>query len=320
MEERKLEVLRFSIAKRENRKAKLLMSSIDGVDLIDNVFENFVRFIDNLPPDDKNKRVVQLGKKQDKSTYFHKKSDIRSISGILQTGKYGKEENVVDKDRKDDTPVFRIHKNHAVPKPFFFLICISDKKKDGLVILEREGGYGIKSIFIRLFKMFIDQNFKDLAVSFTNFIDDEIVKKYISDGAYNSIKLTRDSLPEDVAERYGLEKFQTNDFVVELTIKAKGKRRIMGNARKRIQDMFEENPDGFFASEEFGKLGFDNSATVKVNSTYRDSRRTIDLSDTMKFRPYYDILVELNDAGHSQFESIEYEAIKLLEDFNLDLY
>jgi hypothetical protein len=238
----------------------------------------------------------------------------------METGKYGKEENVVDKDKKDDVPVFKIHKNHAVQKPFFFLVCIPEIKKDGLIILEREGNYGIKSIFTHLFKKFIEQNFENIVVTFTNFIDDQIVKKYINDGAYNTIKLTRDSLPEDVAERYGLEKFQTDDFIVELTIKTKGKRRITGDARKKIQEIFEENPDGFFSSEEFGKLGFDNSATVKVNSTYRNSTRTIDLSDTMKFRPYYDIIVELNETGHSDFTSIESEAIKLMEDFNLDLY
>ena len=40
----------------------------------------------------------------------------------------------------------------------------------------------------------------------------------------------------------------------------------------------------------------------------------------MKFRPYYDIMVEINESGHSDFTSIESEAISLMEEFNLDLY
>ncbi|WP_159523871.1 hypothetical protein [Sunxiuqinia indica] len=320
MEERKLEVIRFSISQKENKKDKLKLSEIDGVDLFDNVFRNFVPFIDNLPLDDINKRLVQLGKDENSDSFFRIKSNIRSISGIIETGRYGKEESIIDILNKDNAPVFKIHKNHSVQKPFFFLICIPEIKKDGLIILEREGQYGIKSIFTHVFKRYIDQNFEGHNIDYTNFIDHQIVNNYINNGVYNTITLTRNSLPEDVAERYGLEKFETEDFSVELRIRAKGKRTISGKARKRIQEMFESNPRGFFSSEEFEKLGFDENAKVKVNSTYKNSPRTIDLSDTMKFRPYYNIMVNLNDSGHSDFNSIESEAIKLLDDFNLDLY
>lgn len=207
-----------------------------------------------------------------------------------------------------------------MPKPFFFLLCIPEIKKDGIIILERDGQFGIKSIFTHVFKKYFDQNFEEYTISYTNFVDDQVINNYINNGVYNTITVTRDSLPEDIAVRYGLEKFESEDFSIELRIKAKGKRTIAGDARKRIQEMFESNPRGFFSSEEFEKIGFDENSKIKVNSTYKNSRRTIDLSDTMKFRPYYDIMVNINNSGHSDFDSIESEAIKLLDDFNLDLY
>ena len=320
MEERTLEVIRFSISQKEDKKEKLKLSEIDGVDLFDNVFKNFVQFIDNLPLDDINKRIVQLGRNENSESFFRIKSSIRSISGIIETGRYGKEESIIDILKKDDAPVFKIHKNHSVQKPFFFLICIPEIKKDGIIILEREGQFGIKSIFTHVFKKYIDQNFEEYTISYTNFVDDQVINNYINNGVYNTITLTRNSLPEDVAVRYGLEKFETEDFSIELRIKAKGKRTITGDARKRIQEMFESNSRGFFSSEEFEKIGFDENAKIKVNSTYKNSPRTIDLSDTMKFRPYYEIMVNINDAGHSDFNSIESEAIKLLDEFKLDLY
>lgn len=320
MTERKLEVLRFSIVNKEDKCVKLNMSKIDKIDLLEYIYTSFVPFIEKLPLDERSKRIVQLGKKSDSSIYFHKKTDFRSISGILETGIYGKEENVIDIDKKDDIPVFKIKKNHAVQKPFYFLICVPEIKEDGLIILERDGHYGIKTVFTLLFSRFIQQNFEGFEINFTNFIDDEIIKNYINDGEYKQIQLTRNSLPEDVADRYGLEKFETDDFVVELTIRSKGKRKIKGNARKQIIELFEDKPNGFFSSEVFAKMGFDESAIIKVKSTYLNSTRTIDLSDTMRFKPYYNIFVELNEAEQSDFTSIESEAIKLINDFKLDLY
>lgn len=314
MEERKLEVLKFNISTKEDRKTKVNMSSIDGVDLLDTFFKHFIQFIESLEPNERTKRVVKLGDS------FNKPKGIRTVSGILETGKYGKEEKVVDVTKKDIEAVFKIHKNHSVQKPFFFLVCIPRIKDEGLIILEREGQFGIKSLFTFLFHTFVEANFPLHIVQYSNFVDDEVVKNFIQNGAYNSISLTRTSLPQDIADRYGLEMFENNDYVIELSIKAKGKKHITGDSRKRIREVFESNPDGFFSSESFTQLGFDENAVVKVNATYRNSKRTIDLSQTMRFRPYYDINVDLNETGHSSFDSIEQEAVKLMKDFNLDLF
>jgi len=314
MEERKLEVLTFSISTKEDRKKKLNMASIEGVDLIDTFYNNFIKYIDLLELDERNKRVVKIGNK------FHKPKDIRSVSGIFETGKYGKEERVVDVLQKEIEPVFTIQKNHVVPKPFFFLVCFPTLKDEGLIILEREGQYGIKFIFTYLFHTFIEANFPKHVVRISNFIDDNIVKNFIQKGDYNSISLTRNSLPEDIADRYGLGKFETDDFIIELTIKAKGKKHILGSAKKKVLELFKSSPKGFFQSESFTELGFDENASVKVNATYNSSKRTIDLSKTMKFKPYYNINVELNESGHSDFKSIEQEAKDLIKDLNLDLF
>jgi hypothetical protein len=320
MEKRNLEVIKFHLSRKGDKKEEILMSEIEDEDLIDIVFNEFVPFIDDYPTDDRNKRVVKLFKQDNGDSFFKKKDGTRTVSGVIETGKYGKEENVVDVDKADNEPVFKIHKNHSVQKPFFFLICISNLKKNGIIILERDGVLGIKQVFTRLLKDFIKYKFEDYTLHLTNFIDHQIVKNYIEKGEYNSIKLIRHSLPYDVAERYGLDRLETEDFVLELTIKTKGRRKILGSSRRRIQEIFESNDSGFFASEELNDVGFDEKSIVKVNSTYNNSSRTIDLSDTMKFKPYYEVDVAMNATGHSEFNSIEKEALNLLEDLNLDLY
>lgn len=320
MEERKLEVIKFYIAKKGDKKEKFIMSSLENEDLIDKVFNEFIKYIDGYPTDENNKRVINMLIDENLKTFFRKKDNTRTISGIIETGKYGKEENVRDSSNKDKKTVFKIHKNHSVQKPFYFLMCIPKLKKDGLIILERDGPFGIKSTFTQILREFISIHFKDYKIHFSNFIDDQIVKNYINKGEYNTITLTRNSLPYDVAERYGLDKLESQDFVLELTLKTKGRRKILGNSKKQIQRIFEESYSGFFESEELKKVGFDDKSKIKVNSTYNGSKRTIDLSDTMKFKPYYDVQIEINNSGHSDFNSIEAEALGLLEDFDLNLY
>lgn len=315
MEERKLEVLKFNITPKGEASKFINMSSISGADLMTTFFADFIPYIEDLEPDEKNKRIVKVG------SHFSKHEMIRSITGIIETGNYGKEENVVDITQKPDSPpVFKIHKNHSVQKPFFFLICIPVLKNEGIIILERVGQYGIKSIFTYMVQAFVSHKFPEYKAHFSPFIDDQVVENYIKKGQYNSISLTRHSLPGDIADRYGLGNFETHDFVVELTIKAKGKKAITGNAKRRILKLFESSYGGFFTSEDFSNLGFDDSAKIKVNATYNQSKRTIDLSDTMKFRPYYDITVALSASGHSDFNSINTEAIRLLKDLNLELF
>ena len=317
METRNIEIHTFSLFDSKT-KERVKLNDINGVDLLDVIFEGFVKFIDSFPVDEHNKRVVNFYKENDR-VLFRKSNNKRLITGKIETGRYGKEENVKDVNHKENGVAFKIYKNHAVQKPFFFMISVPENKDKGFILLEREGQYGIKEIFVRLFKLYL-KSFDDYYwVRFENFIDKEVVNNYINNGEYNSISVTRNSLPAEVSDRYGLGKFDTDDFTIELKIKAKSNKKISGTAKQRIKKIFENKLDGFFVAKEFDSLGFDESSKIKVNSTYRNSPRTIDLGDTMKFRPYYEINVEINDKGHSEFGSIQTEAIELLNEFNLDI-
>ncbi|WP_435138872.1 hypothetical protein [Formosa sp. A9] len=319
-EKRNLEVLNFYISPKGKRKEKILLSDFLGEDFLNVLFNDFVPFLDRYPRDENNKRVFKLFKEGDDASYFSIDSTYRSITGIVETGKYGKEENVVDSNKPNDKPVFKINKNHAVQKPFFFLVCVSNKKTDNLLILERDGVLGIKQVFTKFLKDFISTRYPDYRLHVYNFIDTEIIKNYITKGDYKSITLSRNSLPHDVAERYNLNHFESRDFIVELKIKTKGSNFINGYSKKRILEIFANEKSGFFTSEELKQVGFDDKSTIKVDSRYNNSKRVINLSETMKFRPYYDILVNINPAGHSEFDSIETEAFNLIDELQLELY
>ena len=326
MEKRNLEIHNFHLHPHGEKGTAVDLKNLNGTDLYELLKLKFVNFINVLPKDKFAKRIIRFNKEiiegdeeREIKTQFRIRKKLRIVSGKIVTGKYGKTENVVDVDTKDEEPVFTIEDNHAVQKPFYFMICLPENKKDGFLILERDGQFGIKEVFTTTFRKFINANLKKYTIQFSQFVDDEIVKNIVTKGELNSIMLTRHSLPGDIAEKYGLGKFETDDFLIELKIRAKGKNKIVGDAKKKVIQMFDDNPQGFFSFEGFEDIGFANSCTMKVNSTYNNSTRTVDLQDTLKFRPYYEIHIDIDDKGHSAFDSIDSKALDLLEELNIEI-
>ncbi len=323
MEKRNIEIHKFHIQPYGDNDTKVDLSDINNLDFYDLLKSEFADFVDTLPKDKSKKQIIKFQKKtinDNLKTTYRFRDEMRVVSGKVVTGRYGKTENVVDVDEKDNNLVFKIEKNHAVQKPFFFMICLPLNTNEGFVLLEREGLYGIKGVFTNIMRTFVSKRLNRYSIKFSKFVDDEIIKKMVTKGELNSITLTRHSLPGDIADKYGLGKFETDDFVIELKIKAKGKKKIIGNARRRVLEIFNNNPQGFFAFKGFEDIGFsNNSYTMNVSSTYNDTTRSIDLSDTMKFKPYYEIRVSINDDGHSDFDEIEKKTIQLLESLNLQI-
>ncbi|MEZ7500787.1 hypothetical protein QO200_18895 [Flavobacterium sp. Arc3] len=151
-----------------------------------------------------------------------------------------------------------------------------------------------------------------------NYIEEEIIQNYIEKGEYNSINLTRKNIPRDLCDKYlgGYE--EAGEYELELVIKTKKGTDFKDVTKQKILNNMENN-NGFFNTKEFDSIGFDNSSTLKIVSTFDGTTKTIDLSDTMKIRPYYTIKVELDGKGFADFESIRNEAIGLVKGFNLGL-
>jgi len=160
-------------------------------------------------------------------------------------------------------------------------------------------------------------------IKFEKFVDDAVIRDYVTNGDYSKISISRNSLPSIVAQRYGLIGFDSKDFRLELNIVAKRKNLFTESfARKKIISYLDSQPDGFFATNEFKDLGFDEHTDIKVKSTLGGNSRTINLNDHLKVRPYYEIDVDLNSEGYSDFKSINSEVSVFLDDMNmtLDLY
>lgn len=318
-EKRSIEIHSFNIHVRSKPKDRININEFDinGAMLPDILSKRLVDYIDNLPNDNQTKRTLQMAT-DEKGTVLKIGRGGKEIAGKILTGQYNKMSDVIDVNNK--LPVFNILKHHSVQKPFYFHIILPDKKPHGYILLERDGVEGIKEVFLKTFQEFIRNLSEDHDVKFENFIDSKIVENYLEHGAYKGITLTRHYLPSDIADQYGLGKFETDDYTVELRIKSKRNKFFPKSVRDRILRILNEQNSGYFTSEEFSAIGFDSNSLIKVKSTFNDKERTINLTDFNKQRPYYPISIGIDSKGHSDFDSIHRRTKELFEEFNLDLF
>lgn len=322
MEKRQLEIHQFTIRnKNDKEKANVPLFNIEGDDLLNVIYNKFVGYVKGIGKGElESKSVVRFKKDNNNKPQLYLLPTKRILFGKINTGYFGKIDDVFNIDNDNDEPDYVIKENQSVQKPFYFMICIPNLKDTGYIILEREGTSGIKQIFSWLFEKFVRETLHDYRVDITHFIEENIIKRYITDGQYSSITLTRNSLPADVAERYGLERYDTNDYTIELKITAKNGKKIGVLAKHRILSIFKGDRIGYFTDTLFPKIGFDKNSTIKIKSNFNNAVRTVNLDDTMKFKPYYDIDVELDERNYSELNSIHSEAVKLIESLGLELY
>lgn len=321
MEERKLEVYTFKI--HQNRKLDVfaLLENIQGVDLYTELTTDFTNFIDTFPPNMLNGKTCRIEKSKIgghiKSTFIHDNTS-RFIAGKISLGEDdGKEQEVV-KNSKSKDPLYTKEKGQSIERPYFFMIILPLDKKYGFVVLEREGKHSLKSAMCTLILQFVRRKFTTLNVKFTNFIEDKVIREYLTKGDYNSIILSRNFMAKEKSSQYLGEYQSEGEYKVEIKIiPTKGTEIPILTKRKIISNL--EDRTGFFVGEEFKEIGFDENTNIKVVSTYNENTRTIDLEDTFKVRPYYLINVDINTKGFADFESIKKESIKLIRELTLNI-
>lgn len=156
-----LTLYQISINVRGDKDKQLVLSDfasgIDFLTIINNLLNSWkYKVVDdntenqNIQNDEENLKVFRI-MKGDSSDILH--STGRFVSGIIESGNYGTEENIVN--IKTGKPVHTKHTYESVLVPFYFLFYIPENSSVGFLILERIGIDGIYSIIERKLKEFI---------------------------------------------------------------------------------------------------------------------------------------------------------------------
>lgn len=310
-----IEAYTFSIRKKREKEYLSFSEYPDIYQILAHDTVSFIKYIDknitgNVPTEKMTVRIPKTG-------HTHNDSE-RCLCGIIETGHYGKEYEAVDKDDpRDEEKKVYLGKSKAIMKPFFYYIQIPRKGNKALIILERTENNGIFPLMRSILTAFFNNHFgieeNGYIIDRGNIILGSYLKK-LSDGCYNSLSLSANSVPADVTERY-FGVLNSEDFTLELTMKFK--KGIGAVKEKKIKEMIDSGVC-LFESPELSTI-FENS-TKKVTSTIGEGKgsttRTLYLDDEKRnlIHPYYEIDIKENDKGFSDYESIKDATKKFIKE------
>jgi hypothetical protein len=304
-EKRQLEALTFHIKKRKKETPNF------DINLIKDLFKKFPDFLISLPSEEGvlGKNSVKIEKKTIEKEV---KTSINISDGLLlgkiSSTKYGIIIKLRDaKNKEIDEPSYESKPTEGVEKVFFFLIYHHESKEKGMILLERNGIYGINSVFITLLKSYFNEHFPDYIFKASTFIDRDIVKRIVKDGMAKSITLKSNRISRDNSDKLNIPE-GSDDYTLELIIRKKNGYFSTG-PRTVIKKLFDEKDKNYVISETLESIGFDSRSEVIVNFEYDDKSKKINLEESLRApRSVYDIHVKVDKYGDSDFEAISKEA------------
>lgn len=166
-----LSIYRISINKRLSKNERVYLSDYDGgKDLLIQLKEYFSTlkvetFTDDLSAiikDEEESKISRILKKHDGSFELYTSEGSRYISGLIESGEFGTEENIINSNTGELK--YRKKSVDAQMIPFFFMFHIPEHSHFGYLIIERIGNLGIYSTLVKSIQKFIGPSLEDNVV------------------------------------------------------------------------------------------------------------------------------------------------------------
>lgn len=221
-----IEVYTFNLRKQRGRKN---LSFSDGTDIYDLMKREFVPFIDYVktgPVDDDEKRTIKVPPMENGHTFWGYDDQKRYVYGIIESGLYGKQLQIADKDNPRNILFMSQGSNVALMKPFFFLIFIPRIGDTAFIVLEKTDNEGIYPLFHTLLASFLHQKRplngkrQEYTICPQNYLSHEYVNN-LKNGTIKSVKLSMSKIPDDLADKYMLNGLDV-DTSISIMLNFKG--------------------------------------------------------------------------------------------------
>jgi hypothetical protein len=176
---------------------------------------------------------LKTGYKDEKSSLYFRLNSFEhqklSISGIIEYGTYGSNENVVNIETSKVTK--HIENNESPLKQYYFFFEFIDKAR-GILILERKGNIGVRSIFYQGLKKTLGQKGGEIEVLPISIGLDKILDKPLK-----KIVIKLPFIPKEIDAKLGglkIENVQSINF--ELVITAKKNQNIISKLIETLKE------------------------------------------------------------------------------------
>lgn len=312
-----LALYQLSINRRRNRDEQVVLSDfMNGTDMLD-----VVRcLLDTLRYDSTNEGAPQ---NRDVNKFFRimKRDGMdllstngRYISGIIETGDYGTEENMVNVQTGEATHTKSI--NEALLVPFYFLFYIPRDSRIGFLLLQRIGNLGVYSLFQDNLRRSLDSyvarnNESNFVLKINPLVLQRLINRHLEGIGGGAKKITFERLDKEdlkVSRMTGNE--ISDDKVRNTELVYTAKRNETFNIRRILDRMPMRSvaPSNVFSVE-----GIEYS-DVKFEVEIGRQTRQLSVKDIEKLGTFMDITesVELAQNGYPTYESLNREAHLLI--------
>jgi|LDZT01.1.fsa_nt_gi hypothetical protein len=296
------------VNEKEKKIAEARYKEIDAFIIIESFLNNLIT---NYSVDEDAKKIFRVGN-------CVIDEDERLISGIIQTGDYGYETELVDTD--SGAVSYKRKTSDAEVMPFYFLIYNPKEKDEGCVILQEFKGFGIKTPFLKYIRECFCSENENFVINMFPLVPEQLIRELFSKGEPKKLRYIKFGINRDIADvendhkedEYNIELsisakrnkyFQIRDEICDSISNCKPLDEIMGHFRDK---------DKFDRVIELHDFEYD---IVKLQLSINGTPKIIDLSNPYKLRPIHNITdeVEIGVDQHPIFESIDKIAKDLLK-------
>ncbi|WMJ78467.1 MULTISPECIES: hypothetical protein [unclassified Sedimentibacter] len=285
--------------KNKNDDESYSLNNIDGLQFID-IFDNFITENNQIYENNevlekifKFEGCIQEEKSQDNNCLFN------YIIGRIKTGSYGQEAEIIN----STTGNFRFNKNEddAEVMPFNFILAIPPGEVNrGILILQKNGIFGIKTLFEKILSDYLKTVSLDYKLFLGNVAPMAYLEKLFEYGVLQRIRFFRYEIPNDIGNQIGLLNNGVNESYEEYVIN-----KPTGFIRNNI-DRIRECIRGQRNLATIVQLNNFEYENIKLEFKLGAKYKTINLSDVSSISFNDDItnLVTLN-GGHPTVESMQ---------------
>lgn len=268
--------------------------------------------VDDIKVDNIEKKYFRIIKKDDADVLYEKG---RCLSGIIESGEFGTEENIVN-IKSGKTRKKRV--NDALLMPFYFMFQIPENSRVAYLLVERISNIGIYSLLekriIKAIKEAIGIEADDFVVSISPLAIRRIMEKHVAQlGGAKKITLERIK-SSDLSVSRATNGEISDDDIGNTQIVYTAKRNKMLSILNIFNKYKDERPQIYSVGEvKYADLKFE----VLIGGSYH----SLSMQDVGKLGTYIEITKDLkyDSTQYPTYESLHRAACNIFDEINQEL-
>ncbi len=196
----------YGINVRNEKNRDLELHDIYGISLLEYLEGIAKNTVDEYDKDSISENIFAYNKVDLQKIKNANGQDVYEILYLrIKTGEYGEESEIVDSDTGEITHTKSVGEADVMP----FGCCIivpCGEYTEGIVLTQSLGRNGITGAIKKKFKAYIKRMNNQLRVVMNPIIPKQYMERLLNNGILKTIRLISYSLPEDDAERYGIDR------------------------------------------------------------------------------------------------------------------